>query len=49
MTRFVAGQLAHDHWFNLAAARQVLGYAPVVAPAAAMARTLAAFGGNPKS
>jgi len=41
MTRFIAGQLAHDHWFDLAAARRDLGYAPVVAPDVAMARTLA--------
>ena len=41
MTRFVAGQLAHDHWFDLTAARRDLGYAPPVPPEEAMARTLA--------
>ena len=30
MTRFVATQLAEDHWFSPAAARQDLGYAPTV-------------------
>jgi len=28
MTRFVAAELAKDHWFNIAAARRDLGYAP---------------------
>lgn len=30
MTRFAAKELATDHWFNLAAARRDLGYAPRV-------------------
>jgi len=30
MTRFVAAELARDHWFNISAARRDLGYAPAV-------------------
>ena len=30
LTRFVAAELAKDHWFDLSAARRVLGYAPRV-------------------
>jgi nucleoside-diphosphate-sugar epimerase len=30
MTRFVAKELATDHWFNIAAARRDLGYHPLV-------------------
>jgi nucleoside-diphosphate-sugar epimerase len=30
MTRFVAAELAKDHWFNISAARRDLGYAPRV-------------------
>jgi len=30
LTRFVAAELAKDHWFDIRAARQVLGYAPRV-------------------
>jgi nucleoside-diphosphate-sugar epimerase len=30
MTRFLAGQLSHAHWFNLAAARRDLGYNPEI-------------------
>jgi len=41
MTRFIAGQLAHDHWFDLTAAKRDLRLAPVVSPAEAMADTLA--------
>jgi len=35
MTRFVASQLAMDHWFDISAARHHLGYAPAVDPALA--------------
>ena len=28
MTRFIAAELAKDHWFNLDAARRDLGYVP---------------------
>jgi nucleoside-diphosphate-sugar epimerase len=30
MTRFVAAELAHDHWFDIGAARRDLGYKPRV-------------------
>ncbi len=32
MTRFVATELAKDHWFDISRARRDLGYHPVVAP-----------------
>ncbi|MGJ3242768.1 MAG: NAD-dependent epimerase/dehydratase family protein [Opitutales bacterium] len=41
MTRFVAVELARDHWFDGTAARDVLGYRPPVAPATALARSAA--------
>jgi nucleoside-diphosphate-sugar epimerase len=33
MTRFIAAELAKDHWFSIAAARRDLGYAPRVSMA----------------
>lgn len=36
LTRFVAMQMAEDHWFDLSAAKQDLGYRPVVDREAAM-------------
>ncbi|MDR2845251.1 MAG: NAD-dependent epimerase/dehydratase family protein [Puniceicoccales bacterium] len=36
LTRFVAEQLSHDHWFNIGAARRDLGYAPRMDTAAAL-------------
>ena len=30
MTRFVASELAKDHWFDISAARRDLGYEPRV-------------------
>jgi nucleoside-diphosphate-sugar epimerase len=30
MTRFVAKEMATDHWFNISAARRDLGYHPLV-------------------
>ena len=30
MTRFVAAELAKDHWFDITAARRDLGYTPRV-------------------
>ena len=41
MTRFVAAELAKDHWFNLAAARRDLGYEPRVTMAEGTARLVA--------
>jgi nucleoside-diphosphate-sugar epimerase len=34
MTRFIAAELAKDHWFDISAARQDLGYAPRITMAA---------------
>jgi nucleoside-diphosphate-sugar epimerase len=36
MTRFVAAELARDHWFDISAARRDLSYAPRVDPAEAL-------------
>lgn len=41
MTRFVAKELATDHWFSIAAARRDLGYAPKVTMAAGLATLVA--------
>ncbi len=37
MTRFIAAELAKDHWFSIAAARRDLGYAPRISMAAGTA------------
>jgi nucleoside-diphosphate-sugar epimerase len=41
MTRFVAAELARDHWFDISAARRELGYAPRIGMAQGMAGLLA--------
>lgn len=41
MTRFIAAELAKDHWFNLAAARRDLGYAPKISMVAGTAELVA--------
>ncbi len=41
MTRFVAEELAKDHWFSIAAARRDLGYQPRVSMAAGTAELVA--------
>ncbi len=41
MTRFVAAELAKDHWFNLAAARRDLGYEPRISMTAGTAELIA--------
>jgi 2-alkyl-3-oxoalkanoate reductase len=46
MTRFVAAELAKDHWFDITAARRDLGYAPRVNPAEALAEVVAEFKRN---
>jgi nucleoside-diphosphate-sugar epimerase len=43
MTRFVANELAKDHWFDLTAARRDLGYRPRVTMADGMAGLVAAL------
>jgi 2-alkyl-3-oxoalkanoate reductase len=41
MTRFIAAELAKDHWFDLGAARRDLGYVPRVSMAAGTAELVA--------
>jgi len=41
MTRFIAAELAKDHWFNLAAARRDLGYVPRISMATGTAELVA--------
>ncbi len=43
MTRFIAEQLAHDHWFKLDAVKNDLGYKAVTEPEDALAHTVAYF------
>jgi nucleoside-diphosphate-sugar epimerase len=43
MTRFVAKELATDHWFKIDAARRDLGYAPRVSMAAGTAELIAHY------
>ena len=43
LTRFVARQLATDHWFDLTAARRDLGYEPEVTTHEGLARLAASF------
>ena len=41
MTRFIAAELAKDHWFDISAAKRDLGYAPTVSMAAGTAELIA--------
>jgi 2-alkyl-3-oxoalkanoate reductase len=41
MTRFVAKEMATDHWFDISAARRDLGYHPLVTMAEATAEVIA--------
>jgi nucleoside-diphosphate-sugar epimerase len=43
MTRFVAKELATDHWFDISAARRDLGYSPRVSMAAGTAELVASL------
>lgn len=47
MTRFIAAELAKDHWFSIDAARRDLGYTPRVTMAAGTAELVAALRGKP--
>ncbi|MCR6655249.1 MAG: NAD-dependent epimerase/dehydratase family protein [Opitutus sp.] len=43
MTRFVAAELAKDHWFDVSAAKRDLGYAPRISMAQGTAELIAAL------
>ena len=43
MTRFIAAELAKDHWFSLDAARRDLGYTPRITMAEGTARLVASL------
>jgi nucleoside-diphosphate-sugar epimerase len=43
MTRFIAAELAKDHWFNLAAARRDLNYTPRITMATGTAELVASL------
>ncbi len=47
MTRFIAAELAKDHWFDLGAARRDLGYTPRVSMAAGTAALVAHLRSTP--
>ena len=47
MTRFVAAELAKDHWFDVSAARRDLGYAPRVSMAQGTEELIAALRAKP--
>ncbi len=47
MTRFIAAELAKDHWFDIAAARRDLGYAPRVSMAEGTAALVAHLRATP--
>jgi 2-alkyl-3-oxoalkanoate reductase len=47
MTRFIAAELAKDHWFNISAARRDLGYSPRISMSQGTAELVGALrGGN---
>jgi 2-alkyl-3-oxoalkanoate reductase len=43
MTRFVAAQLGHSHFFNISAAKADLGYSPIIPNEKAMEKTIEYF------
>jgi nucleoside-diphosphate-sugar epimerase len=49
MTRFVAAELAKDHWFNITAARRDLGYAPSIGMAQGTAELVEWLKRQPRS
>ncbi len=48
MTRFVAGQLAHSHYFDISAAEEDFDYHVVIHPEEALQNTITWFGGRQK-
>jgi nucleoside-diphosphate-sugar epimerase len=40
MTRFIAAELAKDHWFDITAAKRDLGYQPAVTMSAGTAELI---------
>jgi nucleoside-diphosphate-sugar epimerase len=49
MTRFVAKELALDHWFDISAARRDLGYAPLISMAEGTAELIASLRPKPQA
>jgi nucleoside-diphosphate-sugar epimerase len=47
MTRFIAAELAKDHWFDISAARRDLGYSPRITMAAGTNELIAALRQSP--
>jgi nucleoside-diphosphate-sugar epimerase len=43
MTRFVAKEMATDHWFDISAARRDLGYHPLMTMAEGTAELIALY------
>jgi nucleoside-diphosphate-sugar epimerase len=43
MTRFLADQLARSHYFDITAARRLLGYTPAVSTAQGLERLVASL------
>jgi nucleoside-diphosphate-sugar epimerase len=48
MTRFVAAELAKDHWFNLSAAKRDLGYAPRISMREGTAKLIETLAHSPR-
>jgi nucleoside-diphosphate-sugar epimerase len=46
MTRFIAAELAKDHWFDISAARRDLGYVPRVSMVQGTAELVASLKGT---